>query len=339
MRKTSFWRTLFTVMLVGSVVLMTSVLPAQTAPQTPPQTPPQAAPPAPPQSPPGARGQGGAPPGAPGGRAGAQAPPRVVPGGRGGPAPAPIKHLLVLGMTRGYHHGSTSDGLAMFWNLGRESGVWDTEIRTDMEWVTRKDNYRGEGHSLAFFDAIVLVNCTGSWKLDDEQKEALLSFVRDDGKGLVVAHASLDANYDWPEYGEMIGGWFQAHPWGTFDAPVIVEDPNFPAMQHFPKYLRLYDEMYSPKQWSRDKVNVLMRMDETKLDYVNPQYGVKTTREDKDQALAWSKMYGKGRVFYSSLGHTKEAWDDPLVRTHYLEAVKWVTGRTEGSTASHPKVK
>jgi len=249
-----------------------------------------------------------------------------------------MKHLLVLGMTRGFHHGSTSNGLAMFWNLGKESGVWDTEIRTDMEWVTKKNPGMGEAHTLPFFDAIVLVNCTGSWKLDDEQKEALLSFVRDDGKGLVVAHASLDANYDWPEYGEMIGGWFEAHPWGTFDAPVIVEDQTFPAMQHFPKYLRLYDEMYSPKQWSRDKVNVLMRMDETKLDYVNPQYGVERTRKDKDQAIAWSKMYGKGRVFYSSLGHTKEAWEDEAVRKSYLEGVKWVMGRTEGSTSPHPKV-
>ncbi len=264
--------------------------------------------------------------------------PAQVPGGRGGPAPAPIKHILVLGMTRGYHHGSTSNGLAMFWNLGKESGVWDTEIRTDMEWVTKKNPPGGEGHTLPFFDALVLVNCTGSWKLDDEQKEALLSFVRDDGKGLVVVHASLDANYDWPEYAEMIGGWFQAHPWGTFDAPVIVEDPTFPAMQHFPKYLRLFDEMYSPKQWSRDKVNVLMRMDETKLDYVNPQYGIKSVREDKDQALAWAKMYGKGRVFYSSLGHTKEAWEDPLVRKHYTEGLKWVLGRTEGSTKGHPRV-
>jgi type 1 glutamine amidotransferase len=337
MRRISFWLALFTVALTGFVVLMTGVLPAQTATQTPPQAGPPAAAQtpqrgAPQATPPGAPGAPQAPPGARGQAA-------VVPGGRGGPAAAPIKHILVLGMTRGYHHGSTSNGLAMFWNLGKESGVWDTEIRTDMEWVTKKDNYRGEGHSLPFFDAIVLVNCTGSWKLDDEQKEALLSFVRDDGKGLVVAHASLDANYDWPEYAEMIGGWFQAHPWGTFDAPVIVEDPTFPAMQHFPKYLRLYDEMYSPRQWSRDKVNVLMRMDETKLDYVKPQYGVKSTREDKDQALAWSKMYGKGRVFYSSLGHTKEAWEDQLVRKHYLEAVKWVTGRTEGSTASHPKVK
>jgi uncharacterized protein len=330
MRRISFWLTLFTMALAGFVALMSDVLPAQTAAQAPPQAATQTAP--------GARGQGapGQPPaGAPGGGQRAAG----VPGGRGGPAPAPIKHLLVLGMTRGYHHGSTSNGLAMFWNLGKESGVWDTEIRTDMEWVTKKDNYIGEGHSLPFFDAIVLVNCTGDWKLDDEQKQALLSFVRDDGKGLVVAHASLDANYNWPEYGEMIGGWFQAHPWGTFDAPVIVEDQSFPATQHMPKYLRLFDEMYSPKQWSRDKVNVLMRMDETKLDYVKPQYGVKSTREDKDQAIAWSKMYGKGRVFYSSLGHTKEAWEDPLVRTHYLEGVKWVMGRTEGSTASHPKVK
>ena len=58
-----------------------------------------------------------------------------------------------------------------------------------------------------------------------------------------------------------------------------------------------------------------------------------------DQALAWAKMYGKGRVFYSSLGHTKEAWEDPLVRKHYTEGVKWVLGRTEGSTTPHPKVK
>jgi type 1 glutamine amidotransferase len=310
---------------------MTGVLPAQ-APLQAPQNPQVA-----PQTPAGARAQAGQAP-AGQGRAGMPTP-QAVPGGRGGPAPAPIKHVLVIGMTRGFHHGSTSDGVAMFWNLGKESGVWDTEIRTDMEWVTKKDPAGfGEGHTLPFFDAIVFVNCTGSWNLNDEQKQALLSFVRDDGKGLVAVHASLDANYDWPEYAEMLGGWFQAHPWGTFDAPVIVEDQTFPAMQHFPKYLRLYDEMYSPRQWSRDKVNVLMRMDETKLDYVNPQYGVKSTREDKDQALAWAKTYGKGRVFYSSLGHTKEAWEDPLVRKHYLEGVKWVMGRTEGSTKSHPKV-
>ncbi|MBZ5583546.1 MAG: ThuA domain-containing protein [Acidobacteriia bacterium] len=302
----------------GAAAVWIGVIQAQTPPPAPGQAP-------------AAQAPGAAQAGRGGGRG------APVPGGRGGPAPAPKKHLLVIGMTRGYHHGSTSNGLAMFWNLGKESDVWDTEIKTDMEWIT-KANPGSEAHSLPFFDAVAFVNTTGDWKLSDDQKKDLLSYVHEDGKGLVIAHAALDANYNWPEYAEMIGGWFQAHPWGTFDAPVIVEDQTFPAMQHFPKYLSLFDEMYSPKQWSRDKVNVLMRLDESKLNYTNPQYGIKSTREDKDQAIAWSKMYGAGRVFYSSLGHTKEAWEDPMVRKMYLEGVKWVMKRTEGSTTPHPKV-
>jgi uncharacterized protein len=261
----------------------------------------------------------------------------TVKGGKGGPPPVPRKHLLVLGMTRGWHHGSTSKGMATFWKLGEDSAVWDTELRTDMEWVTKKPPTT-EAHNLDWFDAVALVNTTGNWGLNEEQKEALLSFVHDDGKGLVGAHAALDANYDWPEYAEMLGGWFNAHPWGTFDAPVIVEDPAFPAMRNFPARLSVTDEMYSPKNWSRDKVNVLMRLDESQLNYTSPQYGAAATRADKDQAIAWSKMYGKGRVFYSSFGHTMESWDNPDVQKMYLEAVKWVMHRTEGSTTPHPKV-
>jgi type 1 glutamine amidotransferase len=48
-------------------------------------------------------------------------------------------------------------------------------------------------------------------------------------------------------------------------------------------------------------------------------------------------MYGKGRVFYSTLGHTEEAWSDPDIRTMYFEAIKWVLGMTEGSTAPHAR--
>jgi type 1 glutamine amidotransferase len=138
----------------------------------------------------------------------------------------------------------------------------------------------------------------------------------------------------------MVGGWFAGHPWMTFNAPVIVEDQTFPAMRHFPKYLRLVDEMYSPREWSRDKVNVLMRLDETKLDYTRRPGAPDRPlgRADKDEAIAWSKMYGKGRVFYSSLGHTREAFANPDVRKMYLEAVKWVLGMTEGSVTPHPKV-
>ena len=85
--------------------------------------------------------------------------------------------------------------------------------------------------------------------------------------------------------------------------------------------------------FSRDKVNVLLRMDETRLDYEGRQQ----VRPDRDFALAWSKMYGKGRVFYSAFGHVEENFDNPDVRTMYLEAIKWVLRRTDGSTTPHAK--
>ena len=153
-------------------------------------------------------------------------------------------------------------------------------------------------------------------------------------KGFVGVHAALDTNYKWPEYGEMIGGWFDQHPWSTFNAPIINEDPNFPAVRHFPKAFVKYDEIYQPKEWSRDKVNVLLSLDPTKLNYAN---NPRVHRTDHDFAVAWDKMYGKGRVFYSTLGHTEEAWSDPDIRKMYFEAIKWVLGMTEGSTASHPR--
>ena len=75
-----------------------------------------------------------------------------------------------------------------------------------------------------------------------------------------------------------------------------------------------------------------MRLDESKLDLTRPRL-----RADHDWAIAWSKMYGKGRVFYSTLGHTNDAWDDPDVLKMYQEAIKWVLGRTDGSTDPHPR--
>ncbi len=62
--------------------------------------------------------------------------------------------------------------------------------------------------------------------MDPSQKQDFLSFIRDDGKGFVGIHAALDTNYTWPEYGEMIGGYFDQHPWMTFMAPIINEDPD-----------------------------------------------------------------------------------------------------------------
>jgi len=263
-------------------------------------------------------------------RACAQAAPDMPPAPRA--KQVHMKHVLVIGQTKGFEHDSIPDAMAAVYNMGKESGLWDTVIRTDTELLTKKDLGRN-AKNLSYFDVVVFASTTGELDMDAAQKQDFLSFVHDDGKGFVGIHAALDTNYKWPEYGEMIGGWFNEHPWMTFNAPILNEDPDFPAVRHLPKSFVKYDEIYQPKDWSRDKVNVLMRMDDTKLDYT----GKNTARPDRDFAIAWSKMYGKGRVFYSTLGHSNESWDDPDVQKMYLEAIKWVLHRTEGSTAPHPR--
>ena len=247
--------------------------------------------------------------------------------------PKTMAHVLVISETKGFEHDSVPDAMANIYRMGHDTKLWDTTLRTDTELITKKDLGHRNAKNLNYFDALIFASTTGELSLTDDQKTDMMSFIKEDGKGFVGIHAALDTNYKWPEYGEMIGGWFDQHPWFTFEAPIINEDPNFPAVRHFPHEFTKRDEIYQPKDWSRDKVNVLLSLDPSKLDYNNPR----VHRQDHDFAVAWSKMYGKGRVFYSTLGHTKESWDDPDIQKMYFEAIKWVLGMTEGSTASHPR--
>jgi len=244
-----------------------------------------------------------------------------------------LKHVLVISQTKGWEHDSIPTAMAAVYNMGKESGLWDTTLRSDTELITKKD-LKNNSKNLNYFDVLVFASTTGELDLDDSQKADMLSFIKEDGKGFVGIHAALDTNYNWPEYGEMIGGWFDQHPWMTFNAPIVNEDPSFPAVRHLPSAFVKYDEIYQPKAWSRDKVNVLLSLDPSKLNYDN---NPRIHRTDHDFPVAWSKMYGKGRVFYSTLGHTEESWDDSDVRTMYFEAIKWALGMTDGSTASHPR--
>jgi len=244
-----------------------------------------------------------------------------------------LKHVLVIGQTKGFEHDSISAAMAAIYDMGQLSGLWDTEMRTDTELLTKKDLGRN-AKNLNYFDVLIFASTTGELEMDASQKQDMLSFIHDDGKGFVGIHAALDTNYQWPEYGEMIGGWFDQHPWMTFQAPIVNEDPSFPAVRHLPGAFVKFDEIYQPKEWSRDKVNVLLSLDPTKLDYSN---NPRIHRMDHDFPVAWSKMYGKGRVFYSTLGHTEESWQDPDIRQMYFEAIRWALGMTEGSTASHAR--
>lgn len=245
--------------------------------------------------------------------------------------PVKRKRILAIGETQGFHHDAVSTALTMVYNLGKETGLWDTYIQTSSEFITKK-KMTANKRNLDYFDAVFFYT-TGELVMDDEQKAALLSFVKDDGKGYIGGHSAIDTNYKWPEYGEMVGGYFDSHPWNTFDAPVIVEDREHPAMAHFPKAFTIYDEIYQAKAFSRDKVRVLARLDETKVDLKAKN----VRRTDGDFAVAWVKNYGNGRVFYSTFGHHDQALNRPDIRTMYTEAIKWALKLTEGDATPRPR--
>jgi uncharacterized protein len=248
----------------------------------------------------------------------------------GTPAAAVKKKLLAIGEEKGYRHESVSHALATIERLGRESGLWDTTIRTDTEALTKK-KLEYNAKNLNDFDAVVFYT-GGTLEMDDQKKADFLSFIHDDGKGFIGIHSATITFTDWPDYGDMIGGYFDEHPWGTFDAPILVEDPAFPGMRQWPSAFVFKDEIYQMRNFSRDKVRVLMRLDASKLDLTNPR----VHRKDRDFAVTWAKMYGKGRVYYSTLGHPVENWDKPEMQTMYVEAIKWAMGLVDADVTPRP---
>jgi type 1 glutamine amidotransferase len=242
----------------------------------------------------------------------------------------PKRHLLVLGEEKGYRHESVSHAMATIEHLGQETGFWDTVIRTDTEVLTKK-KLEYNAKNLNDFDAVLFFTA-GELEMDSQQKTDLLSFVHDDGKGFIGVHAATITFTEWPEYGKMIGGYFDEHPWGTFDAPIVVEDPGFPGMQAWPPSFVLRDEIYQIRNFSRDGLRVLMRLDAGKLDLSNP----KVHRADRDFAVTWAKMYGKGRVYYTGLGHVKENWDNPQFQKMLTEAIQWAMGMTDADVTPRP---
>jgi hypothetical protein len=240
------------------------------------------------------------------------------------------KHVLAWADVRnGYQHESITHALSTIERLGWESGLYDTIIRSDSQSITKSPILFQQGTGIAaneqflarnlnYFDAIFFFGVR-EIDLDPRQRADLLSFVRDDGKGFVATHAGSTAFFSWPEFGEMLGGRFDEHPWGITEATVVVEDRSSPITRHLPPSFTVTDEHYQLKEFARDKVHVLARLDAGKLDLKAPL----VHRTDRDFVAAYTKTYGKGRVFYSTLGHPRELWDTEWLQKMYFEALKW----------------
>ena len=256
-------------------------------------------------------------------------------GGRG--AGRTRKVLLAWADTRNgvAQHDSTSHALAVIERIGYESGVYDTYIRTDSHIVSfAPKKTTGEpasgGPSLTQADAVFFLGHR-EVPLDDAGKADLVTFIKDQGKGFVAAHIGLTAFESWPEFANIIGGGFEGHVFGNVSGPVVNEDPSFPATRHFAPVTTMTDEYYLPKNYSRDKIRVLLRLD---ISQFPPNANYKRT--DGDFPVAYALMYGKGRVFFSSLGHDVKAWDNPDVYRMYYEAIKWSMGLTDADITPRP---
>ena len=247
---------------------------------------------------------------------------------------APRKRVLAWADTRNgqAQHESVSHALSIIERLGYESGQWDTFIRTDSNIISKApkktdgSNASG-GPNLSNVDAIFFMGHR-EVPLEPSQREELLSFVRE-GKGFVASHVALTAFDSWPEFLDLIGARFDGHPISG-PGTVINESPDFPATKHFAPSFAFNDEFYQPKDHSREKIDVLLRLDLANVPQ-NPGLHL-----NGDYPLAWSKIYGKGRVFYGSFAHSSATWDIRDVQQMYFEALRWALGLVDADPKPHP---
>ena len=260
-------------------------------------------------------------------------PPAAAPGApRQAPDPyAGKKKLLVIAdVQTGFHHDSINRAMGAIEQMGRESGDFVAFLRTDSQMITREpiigvgERYAGRrvnARNLNDFDAIFFIG-SGEGTLSDAQKADLLAFVHEDGKGFVGGHASTVAFYNWPEYGEMIGG-FMDGEFPVAPRALTIEDPAFPGAAQFPTVMAdQYQYLKAP--YDPADIHTIIRLDASQL---TPEQLAR--RPDGDFPVVWAREYGKGRVYVSTFGHLDDRWDEPAIRNLYLEGIRWALGLTE----------
>src|SRR5258708_3388814 len=148
-------------------------------------------------------------------------------------SPAATRRILYVTATYGFRHSDSIEAsVAVFRELAQESGVLEIVNTEDISLLTA-DNLRN-------YDAVYFFT-SGELPLSDQQKADLLDFVRQ-GKGFGGSHSATDCNYTWSDYGDLIGGYFDGHPW-VQEASVDVEDLQSPLVKHAAPSFRFTEEV------------------------------------------------------------------------------------------------
>jgi type 1 glutamine amidotransferase len=250
--------------------------------------------------------------------------------------PQKPRKVLLLTLTKGFYHDSIPVAAKTFELLGEKTGAFETVVTNDITMLAPE--------KLRAFDAVIMNNNTGDLFAGQpkaaELKQSLLDFVAG-GKGIMGVHAATDCCYNWKEYGDMMGGYFQGHPFSKI--VVKNDDPKSPINAAFNgEGFNITDEMYTFKApYSRTSLRILLSIDmeKTKLedDPNKPGFKKGENRNDHDYAISWIRPYGKGRVFYCSFGHQHDIfWKTPILQ-HYLDGLQYALGDLPADAA--PSVK
>ena len=261
-------------------------------------------------------------------------------------APAAAKKsrkVLIYTKATGFVHSSIPVAAKTFELMGKKTGAFEATITDDSE-AFAADNLKN-------YDAVLMASTTGSLfapksgkeelmfdakagelpadvKHSKELRDSLIAFVKS-GKGIMGIHAATDSSYKWKDYGTMMGGYFNGHPWGKIT--LRLDDPTNPVNAAFgTEPFTISDEIYTFKDtYDRSRLHILASID---IEASNITGGFNRP-QDHDYGVSWLHKYEGGRVFYTLIGHREESYMNPIVLKHMLAGLQYALGDLEAPDA------
>jgi uncharacterized protein len=219
--------------------------------------------------------------------------------------------VLYFTYSAGYRHEVIPLSKAILTQLGNNSGAFEV--------TATEDTSEFSTENLKSYAAVMFYT-TGELPMSASEKTALLDFVRS-GRGFLGVHSATDTFYTWPDYLDLIGGYFNGHPWHQ-TVTIEVADPSDPLVAFLGHSLQAEDEIYQISDFDYRGSHVLLRLDPGSVDLSKP--GVH--RRFYGWPLAWTRSYGEGRVFYTALGHEASVWQDARYQRMLTNAILWSMG-------------
>jgi uncharacterized protein len=236
--------------------------------------------------------------------------------------------VLIFSKNTVYKHGSIPSGIAAIQKLGAEN-KFDVDTTTDVSKFT-KENLK-QYATIIFLSPTSPSNITtprgaaGVVFKDSVNKEAFKDYIKNGG-GFLGIHSATDFGYEWPWYGQLVGGYFLGHPnpKNVQKGTLNILDKKNPATKNLPNPWVLADEYYSFRPGSNPKdLHVLITLDESTIDYGRQE----NLKMGASHPIAWYHDYDGGRAFYTALGHPNENFSDLAVLDHLRGALQYTMGK------------